>query len=67
MDMENKQELAKSNEVATRKAGKASTIKSFKTLVVNLKDSGLVSKTDWEVIKGLYQKTVKQYMGEELL
>ncbi|WVR22142.1 MAG: hypothetical protein [Malazfec virus 5] len=50
-----------------RKAGKASTIKSFKGVVRNLQESGLVDKKDYETIKALYQKVVKQYMGEELL
>lgn len=61
------QTQAESNKVVERKAGKASTIKSFKTLVKNLQDSGLVDKKNYETLRQMYVKVVKQYMGEELL
>lgn len=65
--MEEIKKAEESNKVATRAAGKASTIKSFKGVVKNLQESGLVDKKDYETIKAIYQKVVKQYMGEELL
>lgn len=65
--METKTTTQNENKVLERKAGKASTLKSWKTLVINLKGLELTTDKDYETIKELYKKAVKQYMGEELL
>jgi len=50
-----------------RQQSPSSVLKSWKTLLVNLENSGLVNKEDYEKTKEMYKKAFKKYLGEELL
>jgi len=66
--MEKKENKEAENVQGTeRRQGAMSVLKSWKTLLKNLENSGLVKKEDFKVQKEMYSKALKQYIGEDLL
>lgn len=68
--MENNTTVEETQGVKTtekRKASASSTVKQFRGAISNLKEAGLVNQKDYETLKVMYEKVVKQFMGEILL
>lgn len=64
--MEKVQNSETLNKVDNRKVSKSGTVKSLKGVIVNLKLAGLVNTEDEKKLKEIYQKVVKQWVGEDL-